>query len=160
MIVRPQRDEENKTKAIQPPTFTQAGEKMVFTVEGQPIGKGRPRFVRATGHTYTPDKTREYEQRIAEEYTRAGGEIMNGYITVEIYAVYKIPTATSKLRKEQMLRGLIKPVVKPDIDNVIKIVLDGLNKVAYHDDKQVTKVVVTKAYGEEPYIEVKIENEL
>lgn len=132
---------------------------MVFVVDGSPVGKGRPRFVRATGHTYTPDKTKEYEQRIAEEYARKGGKMMDGYIAVKIYAVYKIPTTTSKAKREQMLRGAIKPTVKPDLDNVLKIVLDGLNKVAYDDDRQVTSVVVAKAYGETPYIEVSIDNE-
>lgn len=78
---------------------------MVFVIDGQPVGKGRPRFVRATGHTYTPDKTKEYEQRIAEEYVRKGGKMMDGYIATRIYAVYKIPTTTSKAKREQMLRG-------------------------------------------------------
>ena len=39
-------------------------EPVTIVVMGAPVGKGRPRFTRA-GHTYTPDKTRSYEQSVA-----------------------------------------------------------------------------------------------
>lgn len=45
---------------------------------------------------------------------------------------------------------------KPDSDNIIKIVLDGLNKVAYHDDAQICKLSFEKKYSEIPRVEVKI----
>lgn len=48
---------------------------------------------------------------------------------------------------------------KPDIDNIIKAVLDGLNGVAFKDDKQVTSIKATKfycSYNEPPYLEVRI----
>ena len=45
---------------------------------------------------------------------------------------------------------------KPDSDNVIKIVLDGLNKVAYHDDAQICKLSFEKRYSKIPRVEVKI----
>ena len=36
---------------------------------------------------------------------------------------------------------------KPDADNVGKIVLDALNKIAYIDDSQVAQVEVSKVWG-------------
>ena len=42
-----------------------------------------------------------------------------------------------------------KPTKKPDVDNIIKVVLDGLNKTAYEDDKQVVKVSLEKIYTKE-----------
>lgn len=45
---------------------------------------------------------------------------------------------------------------KPDIDNITKIVLDGLNGIAYKDDNQITKIEVKKIYSETSYIEVEI----
>ena len=47
---------------------------------------------------------------------------------------------------------------KPDSDNIIKIILDGLNKVAYYDDSQVCKVNFEKKYADIPRVEVKIKN--
>lgn len=133
--------------------------RIVFEVKGQPVGKGRPRFVRATGHTYSPEKTRLYEKSVADAYTKAGGEVLDGYITIKISAFYKIPKSVSKERKTQMERELIKPIVKPDIDNVVKAILDALNGTAYHDDNQVVSVFAKKRYANEPFVKVEVENE-
>ena len=133
---------------------------MNFIIPGQPQGKGRPRFTRS-GHAFTPAKTKEYETLIEECFTEAGGEILDGYVTVNILAFYSIPKATTKVRRGMIERGLIKPAVKPDIDNVIKAVLDGLNGVAYHDDNQVIKVTAEKFYSDNPFVSVEVlaENE-
>lgn len=133
--------------------------RIVFEVKGQPVGKGRPRFVRATGHTYSPEKTRLYEKSVADAYTKASGKVLDGYITIQISAFYKIPKSVSKERRVQMERGLIKPIVKPDIDNVVKAILDALNGTAYHDDNQVVSVFAKKRYANEPFVKVEVENE-
>lgn len=39
-----------------------------------------------------------------------------------------------------MLKGRLSPTKKPDADNIIKIILDALNCVAYRDDAQICKV--------------------
>ena len=56
-----------------------------------------------------------------------------------------------------MLENKISPTKKPDIDNIIKIVLDALNKMAFRDDSQVTKIEVEKIYGPVEKIKVKID---
>ncbi len=53
-----------------------------------------------------------------------------------------------------MLGGKILPAKKPDIDNVVKAVLDALNGVAYRDDTQVIELHVRKSYSEKPRVEV------
>lgn len=45
---------------------------------------------------------------------------------------------------------------KPDVDNVAKIILDGLNKVAYNDDNQITDIKIRKIYDTESYVKVKL----
>lgn len=128
---------------------------MIFKIEGQPQGKGRPRFTKS-GHAFTPQATRNYEFLIATEYKEAKGEMFDGYIRVNIKAYYKIPKATTKEKRGLIERGLLKPAVKPDIDNVIKAILDGLNGVAYHDDNQVVYVDGEKFYAEEPCVIVEV----
>ena len=44
--------------------------KVTFTVPGIPVGKGRPRFMK-NGHTYTPQKTRDYEDKVVQLATTA-----------------------------------------------------------------------------------------
>ena len=50
----------------------------------------------------------------------------------------------------------IRPVKKPDADNIIKVVADSLNQVAYHDDAEIVRVSLAKYYGRQPRIEVEI----
>lgn len=56
-----------------------------------------------------------------------------------------------------MLNGELLPAKKPDIDNVVKAVLDALNKVAYRDDNQVVELQIRKQYSERPRLEICIE---
>lgn len=50
--------------------------------------------------------------------------------------------------KALKLSNAFKPKKKPDVDNVIKVVLDALNKVAYADDTQVNEIHVIRHYDE------------
>ena len=65
--------------------------KIDFIIDGEPQGKARPRFVRSTGHTYTPQNTKNYEAAVAWAYKVAGGEMLSGAIRVVIGAYFKIP---------------------------------------------------------------------
>ena len=56
-----------------------------------------------------------------------------------------------------MLENKISPTKKPDIDNIVKIILDALNKMAFKDDSQITKIQVEKLYAEEEKIKINLE---
>ena len=77
-------------------------------------------------------------------------------LRVRILAKFPIPESWSKKNKEKALKGEIKPNKKPDLDNIAKIILDGLNGVAYTDDKQVTSLEIEKAYSDTPCVVVYI----
>lgn len=61
-----------------------------------------------------------------------------------------IPKATSNKVRERMAAGLEVPAKKPDIDNLLKAVLDALNGKAYHDDNQIVDISAKKLYSNEP----------
>lgn len=131
-----------------------------FTVMGEPKGKGRPRFCRNTGHAITPKDTVNYETLVKMEYTQACGELMfpdAAMLDMRIKAYYSIPKSASKKRHAAMLSGDIRPTKKPDMDNVIKIIADSLNKIAYRDDTQIVDCQVRKFYSEKPRVEVMIQ---
>lgn len=115
-------------------------------VHGRPKGKARPRFAR--GHTYTPRETVEYERAIATSYMEHGGHLYDGACTVKITAYFSIPKSWTKAKKLEVISKAMQPQTKPDIDNIIKVVMDGLNGVAYHDDKQVVMVSAEKRYSQ------------
>ena len=117
-----------------------------FTVQGQPKGKGRPRFSKRGNyvHAYTPEDTTVYENQVAFTYMANSKTKFTGKVEIEIRAYYKIAKSTKKSDRELMLKNVLRPTKKPDIDNVIKIILDGLNGYAYDDDAQVCKVTAEK----------------
>lgn len=138
---------------------------MIFEVKGRPQGKARARtfYNSRIGkmQSITPESTKSYEDLIRWSYVSAGGKYLgsNVYLKVEISARYEIPKTWSKKKREQALNGYIKPKVKPDCDNVIKVILDALNTIAYYDDTQVISVTCRKKYAEEGTVFVKIELE-
>lgn len=121
-----------------------------FWLMGQPVGKGRPRFTRQ-GRAYTPAKTKDYEHKLAAVASDAmqdlGYEPATGKCQVHVLAQFEIPKSWPKKRREAATRGEVSPG-KPDIDNVVKIVLDSINGVVFNDDSQVHRIVATKKYGQ------------
>lgn len=117
-----------------------------FKVLGKPRGKARPRFSSRSGAVYTPRETREYEKRIAMAYKLSGGKMLDGKVQVGILAAFKIPKSWPRRKKEEAEAGKVIPG-KPDIDNILKVVLDGLNGYSYEDDKNVTDVNCVKYYS-------------
>ncbi|CAI3798597.1 hypothetical protein DBADOPDK_02072 [Pseudomonas sp. MM223] len=119
----------------------------------------RPRasFVSYTAHI-TPERTENYENRISMAGTRAmaGRTLLEGAVMVEMRIVLAIPQSMSKKRKAQAIAGELFPTKKPDMDNVIKAIYDGLNGVVWKDDVQVVDAFVRKRYGEVPGVHVRI----
>lgn len=102
--------------------------------------------------TYTPKQTTEYEKLVRASYT-AVSKIFFGKDTpliISIIALFSIPKSVSKKLKNSMLKGDILPTKKPDSDNIIKIILDALNGVCYHDDAQICSINFEKKYAEIP----------
>ncbi len=133
-----------------------------FTVPGPPKGKQRPRVCRINGQnvTYTPRQTTEYEKLVRVSYNAVSKVKFqrNKPLEISILALFPIPRHASKKLKELMLNGEILPTKKPDVDNVIKIILDALNGVCYHDDRQVCRVYFEKMYAENPEVKILIKN--
>lgn len=134
---------------------------MKFEIIGQPQGKQRAKVstYRGFARAYTPEKTVAYENLIKLSFIESGGKIIpkDTSISMTLTAVYQIPKSFSKKKAAAALLGEIKPLTKPDIDNVIKVVCDALNGVAYKDDTQITSVTAIKYYGEQPKITVYLE---
>lgn len=129
---------------------------MLIVIKGKPVGKQRPRFTKR-GTVYTPKETSDYEKQVAALYKAAKGEMLEGNLKLIIEAYYPIPTSAKKTDKDLMKNNIIRPYKsKPDIDNVVKIILDGLNGVAFKDDVAVVSIVANKYYSTEPRVEVSI----
>ena len=118
-------------------------------VEGRIRGKQRPRFNTKTGRAFTPGDTITYENWIKCCYQEQCGKFIDGAVKARIYVYYKIPKSYTKKRVQAIRDGLEMPLKKPDSDNIAKIVLDSLNKIAFDDDAQVVELIVIKRWTED-----------
>jgi|DEB0MinimDraft_6_1074348.scaffolds.fasta_scaffold23147_4 Holliday junction resolvase RusA-like endonuclease len=117
-----------------------------FTVPGKPSGKGRPRFSRKSGRAFTPAKTQSYEAQVKHFCAEAMGNMppIEGPIRVEIIAVF----AKAKSWSKKKTRETYWHTSSPDADNLAKV-LDGLNGIAWGDDRQVALLQVSKIYSDD-----------
>lgn len=137
-----------------------------FVILGEPVAKQRPKVSVRNGyaHAYTPKDTLLYENKVSYAYK----EIANGYmfdrndiLSVSITAYFPLnkgdygKKGLNKSGRYKMDQ-LYAPTHK-DIDNICKAVLDGLNGVAWVDDKQVCMLLGIKKWTQDsPRVEVHI----
>lgn len=113
-------------------------DELTFVLEGDPIPKGRPRHGR--GHSFTPKRTRDAEQAIRDHLEQYQLDPFDVPVTV---------TLTFYCRTAR----------RTDLDNLMKLVCDALNGVAYTDDHLIHSLrgrLHRKALGETPRTEVRI----
>jgi len=113
--------------------------RVCFTVVGDPVPKARARTVRKGGRTwsFTPKRVAAWEKVVKEEALLNFNAPFNGPVAVSLAFFLKRPKAR---RRDNFVE------TTPDIDNLEKAVLDGLNGVAYLDDKLVVVKNSVKRY--------------
>ena len=133
-----------------------------FRVPGEPRGKGRPRASRMGNNIrlYTDAKTAAYENLVALACQRAmqdgGLSALTGALGISVLSYHGVPKSASKAKREQMLKNYVRPTKKPDLDNIVKAVLDGMNGIAFADDVQIVHIVAHKLYSAEPCLLVSV----
>lgn len=150
-----------------------ASSRILFTVEfvvsGSPVAKGRARTRIAkmrdgrqfVSH-YTPEDTVQYERRVelcARDAMREAGidaACQNPcWLTVVVYV--PIPASWSGKRQRMAGEGAIRPTSKPDLDNIVKALKDGMNRCVWVDDSQVIQITAAKTYSTDPHVSVCVE---
>jgi Holliday junction resolvase RusA-like endonuclease len=95
-----------------------------FTVPGEPVSKQRPRHSSRNGLVYTPTQTKAAEQRVGWAYRQAVGPSRpDGAGTFGVFLAFFCTTGHRR-----------------DVDNMSKLVLDGLNGLLWIDDSQVSEL--------------------
>lgn len=112
---------------------------MRFTIPGKPQAKQRPRVGKG-GRIYTPRETAEYEAHVAHSW-RAEESLL-----IERGTAVRVEIYVSKDKVEVVIEPAPdrRHTAKADLDNIAKSVLDGLNGVAFHDDRQVAELLVVR----------------
>lgn len=132
---------------------------IAFTIPGQPVAKGRPRACIRGGKvaTYTPDNTARYENlvKLAAQEAMKGLPPIGGAVALEVKVFLAVPASWPKKKQAEAVAGTVRPNGRPDADNLLKSVADGMNGVVFADDAQVTSCLVQKRYDTAPRVEVR-----
>ena len=124
-------------------------EQYLIIIPGQPFPKERPRYKKDVGISYTPPKSKAVEKDIGILYTVQGGEKIEGPVSIDLKFYLKKP---KKPKYDE-------PLKRPDMDNLIKTVLDALNGIAYDDDKQIVRISAEKHWAEDqPRTEISVKS--
>ncbi len=105
------------------------------------VGKQRPRHARGRGKPYTPSKTKRAEDEIRRRFKEASGgrwRLFGGPVSVCISYSRELAKTNPKFWAGRT------DLMKPDADNVAKLVLDAINGTAFVDDSQVVSLSVAK----------------
>jgi Holliday junction resolvase RusA-like endonuclease len=131
---------------------------IMFTIYGEPVAMGRPSFSTRGKFpvAFTPEKTKNYESDVGMMAKAAMGSSnpLEGALEAFIYVTFAVPDSYSKKRTEACLSDFEKHTKRPDLDNVIKCVIDGMDKIVFENDSQITSIHATKVYGEVAKVEV------
>ena len=129
---------------------------LTIIVPGEPVPKGRPRFSTAGGYvrTFTPAKTKSFEEIVKWNYlcTDHPKQPIDDNIHMQIDFYFPVPKSM-KVSKFLNIEDTAMNK-KPDIDNLVKSVLDALNKVAYRDDALISSIFTKKRYSKNPRTEI------
>ncbi|MFD2867564.1 RusA family crossover junction endodeoxyribonuclease [Kurthia populi] len=134
---------------------------ITFTIDGPVQAQQRPRFSRQNGHvrTYDAKESRTYKAHVTRTASRyAPEQLIDSAIELHV-VIYRPLTSDikrSKIQTTKALSGERKPIKKPDIENLVKGIMDGCTGVLWVDDSLVTKLVAEKVFGEEERAEITI----
>lgn len=129
---------------------------IIFSVPGEPRGKGRAKWSKFG--TYSDRKTVNYETLIQERFNNKYPNFtpLNQALILTLTAFLLIPASKSKKKQLAMESEEIRPTKRPDYDNILKIVSDALEKLAYVNDAQIVDAVFHKYYSYTPHLLIEI----
>ena len=107
---------------------------MRATIQIRAVTKGRPRLGRRR-KAYTPDKTVQFEKAIAAAWQEQNPDMLP--LEGPLYMRVVIGSDHIEIDLAELEEGHRPKYITGDGDNYLKSIADGLNGVAYVDDKQV-----------------------
>jgi crossover junction endodeoxyribonuclease RusA len=110
-----------------------------FFIAGRPIPQGSLKFINGHAIHVRAQDLALWRADIANAARAINISKAEGAVAIDLKFVFHRPKTVK--RKE--------PSIRPDLDKLIRAVLDGLTDVAYKDDEQVTNLTASKSYGEQ-----------
>lgn len=120
---------------------------ITFAIPGRPFGKQRPRATMQGGHArvYTPAETVSFERQVAAIAAPLFPTPLTGPLRLTVIATFEPARSLSSRKRDAMLGT--PHIQRPDCDNCVKALMDGLNRIAWADDGQVAEISARKQWG-------------
>lgn len=122
---------------------------ILLTVWGDPIPWKRPGLNKSTGAVYD-QQAKEKERYRWQIASQASEHSLKGPLEIMVVFYLDVPKKLSRIKKQQMMSGLIHHMTKPDVDNLQKFILDCMTGIIYADDAQVWSITAVKCYSNSP----------
>jgi len=127
-------------------------EVLVYILEGNPTPLARPRF--GQNRVFDSQKQRKINHGLALRYIHGNKPLYEGPLRLDV--TFYLPAGKSfSAEQRNKLYGTPRPQ-RPDIDNLIKYILDAANGVLYKDDALIASVYADKVYDKNPRTEFTI----
>lgn len=123
-------------------------------VAGVPAPQGSKTRGPTGGVFETNKRVGPWRERVALRMAEYGLEPSGEAVEVDLAFVFQRPAG--HYRKDGALRSGARPwpSVAPDLDKLVRAVLDALKGIAYRDDRQVVGLRATKSYGDKPGVHI------
>ena len=127
----------------------------LFEIQGNPVPQQQTRFIRSTGIAYNPSQ-KEIKQLQWQIKPYSPTQPLECAIEMHLTFYLPIPASTSRVKRLQMLNGVILPKKKPDFDNLAYLVTNALKQIVYKDDSLITDCIIRKRYSDSPRTVIKV----
>ena len=132
---------------------------LFFVVRGTPVPQGSTRAFIPKGWTRpvitaANSKTKPWKQEISG--TAVAEMSANGFSKLERQVPVKISAWFHFPRPRHLPRRVEQKTTKPDLDKLVRSLLDALTGVVFEDDSQVVEIHVSKHFGD-PEMRVRVE---
>lgn len=119
-------------------------------ISGNPVAQGRPKFFRRGSFVgcYDPAKSKTWKEEVKYQAIAKKIPILAGALHMELS--FYLP------RPKSLPKKTIHHVKKPDLDNLCKAIKDALKGIAYKDDSQVCSLILSKEYGKNTGVHIRI----
>lgn len=126
-----------------------------FTIDGPVQAQGRPRF--GNRRAYDPKSSKDYKSHVqATAINYSLESLIETAIELHVDIYWQRPKKYSKKKSLLQFKDDLRPTTKPDLDNLVKGIKDGMTGTLWKDDSQIVSLHVHKYYSEEPRAEVKV----
>ena len=126
-----------------------------FEVIGIPTPQKQTQFIRSSGIAYNPSK-KDAERLIWQIRPHAPSAPLTCAVEMFLTFYLPIPKSASRIKRTQMLNGIILPKTRPDVDNLAYLVTNALKGLIYADDSLVTDCTMRKRYSDKPRTVIQI----